>query len=533
MIIDLNERDSTEPIECDICVVGSGPAAFSLALSFADKPVRVYMLESGGFDRERKIQGLYQGESVGYALANGLAGSRSRFFGGSSNCWAGVCTLLDTIDFKVRDWVPYSGWPIGPEALEPYYDAAQKVCLSGPSIYDERLLDKLPERQFAFKPDSLQMGYWQFGEEPRLGKYYRRQFSDSRNITVVLHSTVTEIAASPDANHVLSLTAQSLQGRKASVKAKAYVLACGGIENARLLLASNRVQPEGLGNANDMVGRFFLEHPVIVSATVVPKIKGDLRLDFLNVFHEPPPRFQGTRFNVLIKTTEAFQRRHRILNSALFVVDHDAEFSEGLMAAVRLRQALHERRFPEDFVREVLSVLEDFPNVATAAYGRYVNYGSNRTRLGLKIQAETVPNPDSRVTLSHKHDAFGAPLAKLDWKLAELDRRTMDVIVDEISSEFSRLGLATIERDKWMTENPDAFPDDMRGGVHHSGTTKMSSHPKDGVVDVNCRMHAVDNLYIAGSSVFPTNSWANPTLTISCMAIRLADHLDNRLRAVH
>jgi len=530
MIIDLNERDSADPIECDICVVGSGPAAISVALSFSGTPVRVCMLESGGFDPERKIQRLYQGESIGYALANGLAGSRSRFFGGTSNWWAGGCTLLDPIDFRERDWVPYSGWPIGPEALEPYYDAAQKICLAGPKIYDERLLENKPERLIAFRPDTLELGYWQFSAEPRLGKYYRKQFAAAQNITVVLYATVTEIAASSNADHAESLVVQSLGGKKTSVKAKAYVLACGGIENARLLLASNRVQPQGLGNANDMVGRFFLEHPVMVGATVVPRVKGDPRLDFLNVFHEPSPHFRGTRFNALIKTTEAFQRRHRILNSALFVVDHDAEFSEGLMAAVRLRQALHERRIPDDLVREVFSVIGDFPNVATAAYGRYINYGSNRTRIGLKIQAETVPNPDSRVTLSHKRDAFGAPLAKLDWKLAELDRRTMDVIVDEISAEFSRLGLATIERDKWMTECSDTFPDDMRGGVHHSGTTKMSSNPKAGVVDLNCRVHAVDNLYIAGSSVFPTNSWANPTLTISCMAIRLADHLDKKLR---
>src|SRR5258708_898944 len=139
MIIDLNERNSAAPIECDICVVGSGPAAFSLALSFADKPVRVCMLESGGIDPERKIQALYQGESVGYALANGLAGSRSRLFGGTSDRWAGVCTPLDAIDYKKRDWVPYSGWPIGPEALEPYYEAAQKICLAGPWMYDERM----------------------------------------------------------------------------------------------------------------------------------------------------------------------------------------------------------------------------------------------------------------------------------------------------------------------------------------------------------------------------------------------------------
>lgn len=525
MILDLSGRDSPGSISCDICVVGTGPAALSLALQYRDSPVRVCLLESGGYEREAKIQRLYQGESVGYALANGLSGSRSRFLGGSSNCWAGACTPLDAIDFRVRDWVPYSGWPFGPEAIAPYVDAAQKVCLVGPYVYDNRILGDEPARQFAFTPETLELGFWQFSFEPRLGKHYREELAASQNMTVVLHATVTDIVTSADTGHVTAVTARFLRGSAVTVQAKAYVLACGGIENARLLLATNGINPVGLGNGSGHVGRFFMEHPVCVSATVRPRRPNDPRLNFLNVFNEPTPTFQGTRFNALLKTTEAFQSRHRILNSAMFVVDHDSEFSEGLMAAVRMRQALHEGRIPEDFVRETFKVLADFRSVATAAYGRYVSYGAARRRLGLKVQAETVPNPDSRVTLSAKRDAFGAPLAKLDWKLSALDRKTIDVIVEEVTREFARLDLADIKLDQWMIDSPDDYPDDMRGGVHHTGTTRMDPDPKKGVVDANCRVHGTDNLFVAGSSVFPTNSWANPTWMISCLAIRLADHI--------
>ena len=531
MILDLNERQAGEALECDVCVVGSGPAAISLALRFDGSGHKVVMLESGGLEQERAVQKLYQGETLGYRLANGLMGSRSRFFGGSSNCWAGACTPLDAIDFRVRDWVPNSGWPIGPEAFAPYHDSAQQTCLVGPYLYDDRLAGGDPDRQFAFAPDTLEMGYWQFASEPRLGKHYREQFGTSQNITAVLHATVTAMETDAAGSHVHAMTAKSLGGASVRIRARTFVLACGGIENARLLLAANDRMPVGLGNANGLVGRYFMEHPVCVAATVVPRHPGDPRLGFLNVFSDPSPKFQGTRFNALLKTKAAFQEKHRILNSALFLVDHDSEFSEGLMAAVRLRQALQERQLPDDLVRDVLKVMGDLPNVAQVAYGRYVKFGNARRRLGLKLQAETVPNPDSRVTLSHKRDAFGQPLAKLDWKMVELDRRTLDVLMDVVRQEFDRLDLADIQLDQWMRDSPDTFPDDMRGGVHHTGTTRMSAHPADGVVDTDCRMHTVDNLYVAGSSVFPTNSWANPTWLISCLAIRLADHLIQRLAA--
>jgi len=286
-----------------------------------------------------------------------------------------------------------------------------------------------------------------------------------------------------------------------------------------------------LGSENDLLGRFFMEHPVCASATVVPERADNPRIAFLNLFHEPRPESQGTIFNALIKTTERFQRQHRILNSAVYVIDHDSEFSERLMAAVRMRQALHEGRIPEECLGETLKVPANFRSVATAAYGRYVRYGAARRRLGLKVQAETVPNPDSRVTLSEKRDAFGALVAKLDWKLTELDRRAMDVVIDTITEEFSRLALAKLERDQWMNDAPESFPEDMRGGVHHIGTTRMSRNPADVVVNEDCRLHAVDNLYIAGSSVFPTNSWANPTLTICRLAIRLGEHLKQLWRS--
>ena len=532
MILDFQKFTDISSLDYDVCVVGTGPAAISIANSYLGTSIRVLLLESGGFDSERSISALYRGESVGYKLANGLEGSRSRYLGGSSNCWAGACTPLDDIDFRQRSWVPNSGWPIDPESLNPYVNDAQKVLLCGPYIYDARLLEKNIEDNLRFSPDTLELGFWQFSSEPRLGKYYKASFEASDNVTVLLHATVTNIETSLDVDHVNSLTIRSFGGSIGRIRAKFYVLACGGIENARLLLASNSVSPNGVGNSNGLVGRYFMEHPVAVCATVLPRYKNDARLNFLNVFHLPSPTYLNTRFNTLIKTSKSFQKRHEVLNSAFFLVDHDSEFSPGLLAAVRLRQALMERRIPEDLIFDLKKVLLDIRNVTRVAYGRYGNYGAARSRLGLKVQAETIPNRESKVTLSSQRDKFGSQLARLDWKISALDRRTVDVTIQEVARQFDILDLADLRLDGWMESDLESFPVDMRGGVHHTGTTRMSHLVGDGVVDINCRVHEVDNLYIAGSSVFPTNSWANPTWTISLLSLRLADHLREKLKLI-
>jgi len=531
MILDLRALDDGQNFEADICVIGSGPAALSFALQYlGTSKTKIIMVESGGLDGEAEVQELYEGLSVGIDLPNGLDGSRLRFFGGSSNCWAGACTPLDAIDFEARPWVADSGWPITRDDLLPHYATAQGICNAGPFIYDDRNLSPADlSSKIPFAPDRLETGYWRFSNEPRFGSFYRESIKNAANVTTILHANATGLNANGTADHVDSLTIQSLTGRRATLRARHFVLACGGIENARILLYSNGVQTAGLGNGRDMVGRYFMDHPAAPIATLIGDAD-DKRLKFYNLFNDPGPKNNGTEFNLIIKMAAAFQRKNEILNSAAFIVDHEPAFSDGMMAAVRLRNAWRQKHLPGDLSADVIDVIRDLDDVIINTYNRFFRYGERRTRLAIKIQGEQQPNRDSRVQLSDKRDALGLPQTKLTWTLSELDRKSVDVLVRAIAAELAGLDIARTRLDDWTQKETGAlFPSDLRGGVHHTGTTRMSASANTGVVDKNCRVHSVDNLFIAGSSVFPTNSWANPTLTICALAARLAGHVKSIL----
>jgi choline dehydrogenase-like flavoprotein len=416
-----------------------------------------------------------------------------------------------------------SGWPITRDDLLPHYATAQGICNAGPFIYDDRNLAPADRgRKIPFAPDRLETGYWRFSAEPRFGSFYRERIKGAANVTTILHANGT-------ADHLDSLTIQSLTGKKATVRARHYILACGGIENARILLYSNAAQTAGLGNGKDMVGRYFMDHPVAPIATLIGDAD-DKRLNFYNLFNDPGTQARGIDVNLIIKMPAAFQRKNEILNSAAFIVDHEPAFSEGMMAAVRLRNALRQKRMPDDLSSDVMDVVRDLDDVIVNTYNCFFRYGERRTRLAIKIQGEQQPNPASRVQLSDKRDALGLPQTRLTWQLSELDRKSVDVLVLAIAAELARLDIARTRLDDWTQKEAGAlFPSDLRGGAHHTGTTRMSASAGSGVVDKNCRAHSVDNLFIAGSSVFPTNSWANPTLTICALAARLAGHVKSIL----
>ena len=201
-----------------------------------------------------------------------------------------------------------------------------------------------------------------------------------------------------------------------------------------------------------------------------------------------------------------------------------------MMAAVRLRNAYRNKRLPDDLAGDVMDVIRDLDDVIVNTYNRFFRYGERRTRLAIKFQGEQQPNPDSRVQLSDTRDALGLPQTKLTWKLSELDRKSVDILVRTVAAELARLDIARTRLDDWTQKSSATlFPSDLRGGVHHTGTTRVSAGPETGVVDKNCRVHSVDNLFIAGSSVFPTNGWANPTLSICALAVRLAGHVKSIL----
>ena len=485
MLYDAREVPSGTLVEREVCVIGAGAAGIALGLELAGAPFRVVLLESGGFEAEAETQDLYRGSIYGRAY-HPLHEVRSRRFGGSTSCWTGICRPLEPIDFEARDWVPHSGWPFGFEVLRPFYARAQRVLLLEDYVYDGSSWATQERPLLPLEPGSFETRNFQVAPT-RFGEVHRGAVTSAGNLDTFLHANAVELRPDATGSRIESLRVATLAGARFDVRARVFVLATGGIENARLLLASNQVQPQGVGNANDLVGRFFMEHPQLASAAFLPA-RADLPLDL----YHPHPRGRVENWAVLMPTEE-LQRRERSLDFWAVLA------SEGALPGFErsLASAIH--------------ALEGAPGEPAAR------------AIFLLASGEQAPNPHSRVRLGDERDALGMPRVQLEWRLSALDKHSMLRSHEVLGRELARAGLGRLQV---LVGAGDAeWPDDLSGGRHHMGTTRMHDDPRQGVVDATCRVHGMQNLYVAGSSVFPTSGAANPTLTIVALALRLADHL--------
>ena len=514
MFVDFRESEAPEEFDCDLCVVGAGAAGISMALRLSGSGMRVCLIESGSFEFEAETQALYDGEVVGRQLADPRA-CRLRYFGGTTNHWAGFCAPMEESDFKVREWVPYSGWPIEKSDLDPYYADAQPILELTDYQYEA---SERPAGDHYVPPidqEKFLVRYFQYSPPTRFGPRYREELSQSSNVQVVLNANLTEIRTNDSGSEVSSLRIENLTGKVGQVRARAYVLACGGMENPRLLLLTRDAQPEGLGNAAGMVGRFFQQHPELYVARIVTEDTQALNRAFR--FLEIPPVSK----RVHITNSPSSERQSELLNIA-FEIHGNTDFSSGYKTLRQTALDLRDGKWPDDLVDRVWTVLSDFDKVAKDLYTE----GTDRvSELRVYARAEQVPNPDSRISLSDQLDPFGLQRLKVDWQLTPFDKRSIFQSTIQFGAELARLQLCRMKIEDWLLTEDDYWPEPVWSGCHHVGTTRMSADPADGVVDRNCRVHSVNNLYIAGSSVFPTGGYLPPTHTIVALALRLADHI--------
>jgi choline dehydrogenase-like flavoprotein len=518
MFIDARRIADQTVLETDICIVGAGAAGITLARQFIGQPFRVCLLESGGLRMTRATQRLYGGESVG--LPYELDTTRSRFFGGSTNCWGGFCRPFEDHHFAYRDWVPDSGWPIRAADLRAYYERAHQVCGLDSRDYDaERRLRAVEGEGLQPLPlatDRLQTSIAQLNKDRRLfGKAFRDELGRAPNVTVCLHANVVELKAGEDARCIETLRVATLAGNGLHVRSQIFVLASGAIENARLLLASNTVDRRGLGNRYDRVGRYFMEHPTQAVAEI------DMAEAARRWFKAYVDRYAVLRWPVAaeINVSYAVQKDERLLDSAAhieFVLD--GEKTEGAAAAKRLYRDAWRGTLPPDPAKHVGAILKAPLSVATFAWGLFSCSERLVRSRGIAVSTEQSPNPDSRVTLAADRDPLGLPRVRLDWRLNQLDHDSMQRTARIIEDELRRAGLLSASRR--LTE-----PEAPRWNWHQMGTTRMHEDPKRGVADAHCRVHGIANLFVAGSSVFPTAGNHTPTLTIIALAIRLGDHI--------
>ncbi|MFZ4406571.1 MAG: GMC oxidoreductase [Paracraurococcus sp.] len=559
MILDARRLAPDMMLDVDICIVGGGPAGITLASELDGTGVSVLLLEAGGRRFEPATQTALQGAVAPDSPHAPPDMYRRRMLGGASAIWGGRCFPLDPIDLERRPHVPHSGWPIGWPELEAHYPRAMEYVEAGP--YDFAAAGALgtdaPPAIAGFAhPDVLDDRIERFSPPTRFGEAHAARLARSASVRVLVHAQALRLVA-PD-REVEALEVGTAPGRRFTVRARRYVLAAGGLETTRLLLASDATRRGGLGNQGGALGRYYMCH--------LENTLGWLRLRPadrpLAIEYEQAP--DGSYVRRHLTLSPAAQRRERLLHT-VFRLHHpliaDPAHRNGVLSAMYLvkdavlpeyRRKLAAmdiaardrlRRDPQFWARHLANVARDAPGV--------MRFGVDWTRrrvlarrklpsvllrsgegaYPLEVSAEQVPNPDSRISLLPETDAHGMPRLRIDWRATRLDYDSMAQSMRVLRAAFAASGTGDLqfEEERMVQETRAAMP----VGGHHIGTARMAASARDGVVDADCRVHGLANLHVAGAAVFPTCGHASPTLTVVALAVRLADHLKRDLVQSH
>lgn len=515
-------------LQCDICIVGSGPAGSTIMQELSNSHLQIVLLESGGPERNVEVDALNEIENVGRARADDQWSVRNRVLGGSSHTWGGRCAGFDAIDFEEREWVPYSGWPIGLTEIIPYLDrsAAHLGLVMGSGFSDERFWEIAQRAAPNSEVDSslLLPFFWQFSRDDaesypfeymRFGRHLPGRLGP--NVTLVTGATVLRVLPVEAATSVQGVEFATLDGRKHRIAASTVVLCAGGIENARILLSSDTVAPNGLGNDRDQVGRYLMDHLRGPAAFFKVAASQALQRRFgrYNV--------KGRLFRAGLRLSPDVQRKETLLNCSAWLGEILAP--DDPWDALR-RFAGRTPIFPQDAV----SLAKNVPLLLRGVmdyFGARNGFPRKLEELTLDCMCEQVPDRDSRVTLSDRRDRLEMRLPKIDWRSHPDESRTMRRMAELVADELPRIGLPKPILADWIRDKAE-IPSTFVDVAHPTGTTRMSADSTKGVVDANCEVHGISGLFVAGSSVFPTGGHCNPTQMIVAMAIRLADHLKAR-----
>jgi len=519
-----------DTLTADVCIIGGGAAGLTLAADLDGGAHSVVVLEAGGAHRERAVEeDTFAVEHFGEPWRNPEP-ARGRSFGGSANLWFGRLAAPQPIDFDSRPWVPASGWPIERATLTPWLrEAAHRLRSPAAEHLDIDRWPSHPTIETFHRRDDTDLAVFAWAGEPDVGGTTRPTLERSTTVRVLLDATVTALVAHQDGRALDHVEVARPDGGRFTVTARAYVLAAGGLENPRLLLASTATGERGLGNDHDLVGRYYMDHPRGEGSAVVD-LHGcsDEQLERVRFLGERTPSPVGpVQFGVTFSARK--QRDEGLLNHVVHGhLASDEQTSAGHQAARSLLKRV--RRRDGDFgpwTDDVVAVVRDSPALARLA-ARKLTGRVRPTQLIVIDQMEQEPDRDSRVTVDHrKPDRFGLPRVGVDWHIGESTYRSQTVMHETLRRTLAGVGLTSFR--SRVLDCPDE-PRELWDMKHPSGTTRMATSPTAGVVDADGRVHGLANLYIVGSSTFPTVGHFNPTLTILALTLRLGDHLRRALR---
>jgi len=519
-VIDASTLADGTQLRADLCVVGSGAAGLTIAVELAGSSLDVLLVESGGLRAEAAADELADFErSTPPPLPE--EPRRARAFGGTTNVWYGRLARLDEIDFAGRAWVPHSGWPITRAELLRY--EARGARFFGLDGHDALGGDAWRAQELAALLDetTLQASVHVWPHRIDLGRRHLPALRGAPNVRVLLHAHATRLRAAPDGDAISSLTLRGADGRAVHVAARGYVLACGGWENPRLLLLSRDRDGRALGNRHDAVGRYYMNHPRNdgVARLFLAPAQRQRRALFATLTEARDAR-AAVRRQFSFRVAEQRQRHEQLLNAETFLYP---------VATPRLRRVADDlRALPRGAqrdlgasLRRLARIAAEAPLLARAALHALARRPFLIDHLALVDQSEQRPDPASRITLGERRDRFGDPLLRVHWSVGADTTRSLRRLHELLGAFFASNGIGRLESALFDAAYEPRYLD----AAHPMGTTRMSADPRAGVVDASCRVHGVANLWIAGSSTFPTGGRAAPTWTIACLALRLADEL--------
>ena len=517
MIIDSRYIEQNSKFSGDVCIVGGGTSGIILASDLIKSNLKVIILESGGLKPDKNSEYLNYGENIGLKYYP-LDTARARYYGGSHNRWhvylgrkqlGARIRPLDSIDFEKRDYLPFSGWPFGKNDLDDYYAKAEEICHTAPQHYDvDSWFKNPPYQKLPFDKNLLETILYKFISKDTMLKEHGEFVKHSDNIQLMLYANAIEIETDDPANNVTGIKTACLDGKKFNVSAKVYVLAAGGIEIPRLMLSCNKKMKCGIGNQNDLVGRYFMEHLHFWSGIFIPF---EEKMIHQTTLYNDIQWINDVPVIAKIAISESAMRSKGLIN-------HNVQ----LIPRLVLRSSLYDEYY-KDIDKVVPNRFKPVLNIVRKGLIKTSKL-IDRRKLPVYVLAnmtEQVPNPQSRVTLGTELDVFGLPRVKLNWQVTRQDIENAFHVQTIIKKEIERNKLGRF----LMKLKKDAIPHGLHGGYHHIGTTRMSHDRKEGVVDPNCKVYGTSNLYIAGPSVFPTSGYANPVLTIIAISLRLSEHL--------
>jgi choline dehydrogenase-like flavoprotein len=511
MFKDLRYISSESTLTYDICIVGTGPAGISVAKQLLGTGHRIVMLESGGELPESKYQQLNKGENSGPSFLS-LDASRLRCFGGASKLWAGYCSPFKSDEFDKKSFIPLSGWPISLDDLKIYYKQAAKMLgISYKKFYSkdyfQNTFDGISFKEFDRDNSFLSGNVFQVSNAKNrdFGEKYKTDFKSSVNTDVIFHSTVTELNLNSTGRDVQSVLIADLDGNKATIKAKIFVLACGALENPRILLASNKHYKNGIGNINGFVGSCFMSHPGVSNVGEIHKTSLEECIS--------KDKYDDS-YIVRFEMSSRERSKQKVLRHLLSISQY--------RDLTNPRTYISGRVFSEfDKLVDNFNFVSSVKKTACRINGEYSSKLWNLT-----VALEQPPRLSNNLRLHASHDDLGMPKINMYWD--DISKIERDTVIKSVKTMARELGITNIGRIKFKSELLTGKSYKINDPVnHHIGTTRMSNDSETGVVDKNCKVFGISNLYVAGSSAFATSSVVNPTYTIIAMSLKLGEYLKN------